>query len=515
MKIERELLERIEMASENGLLDKDGKKALADEFKVPVSQVESLYTFYTDHERRDSICTGLSCMMKRSGGKYSSSEHADLEEESCLGYCDHGPVVRIGMKYYTDGLDSLKEIRESTADFVSEKRTGILEYIKAGGYSSLDILLGSGDSKPVYEMLERTGLKGMGGAGFPVLAKWKSFESTRSNDSVLLVNAHEGEPGTFKDRGILELNPHRVLEGALIAAISNSIKEIVIGLKKEYRNAFESLRTALTELDENYGGAALPDIQIVVVGGTYVTGEETALMEAIEGKRSEPRLRPPFPTEKGLTGVPTLVHNAETLSDIAELMYSGGNSIPKRFCISGDVKSPGVYSAGLGITARNLIENYAKESTETIKAFMPGGLSGGILPAEFLGLELDYDSVRKAKAGLGTGALITISKDNCTVKATGNVMDFFSRESCGKCMPCRYGTTELSNIMREVREGKASAGDLEKAKETAQAMIDGSICALGQAAGKVFLDEVHYFGNEMNEHMNGHCPSGACSNGGD
>lgn len=514
MKISRGLLEKIEDSHDKGNLDQNGKRALAEEYGVPVSYVESLYTFYDGHETRDSVCTGLSCSMKRSGVNYASYMHENLEKESCLGFCDHAPVVRIGGKYYTDSPESLNEIRESTSMFITEKRSGIIEYRRRGGYSVLDTLLESGNTKSVFEMLERTGLKGMGGAGFPVIMKWKSFSSSRTENSVLLVNAHEGEPGTFKDRGILELEPHRVLDGALIAAISNHVTHIVIGLKKEYVNALESLSNALGELMAQYSDTVIPEIQIEAVGGTYVTGEETALMEAIEGRRSEPRLRPPFPTEKGLFGFPTLVHNVETLYEIADLMNSGRNEVKKRFCITGDIKAPGVYSAELGTTARHLIESVGRADPDSVKAFMPGGLSGGILPSEYMDIQLDFDAVRKAQAGLGTGAVIAVSEENCTVKVISNVMDFFSSESCGKCMPCRYGTAELSSIMHSVMDGKPEPGILEKGKETAQAMIDGSICALGQAAGKVFLDELRHFEGEVNEHLNGICSSGACRTGG-
>lgn len=515
MSTEENILDRLESDSRSGLLTEEGKKKIADEYRIPVSKVESLYTFYDHESKVDRICSGLPCSMKRDGGDYESSAHGSLKKESCLGYCNHGPVVKMGGKFMTDGHDKLSEIEESTEEYIEKHFEDISSYRETGGYTALGKLLEHGESGAVHSVIEKAGLKGMGGAGFPVILKWKSFGENRRDDAILLVNAHEGEPGTYKDRSILELNPHRMLEGALIAAVSNGIKKIVIGLKKEYEHGYNSLRTALAELKKDFGDQKLPEIRIEVVRGSYVTGEETALMEGIEGERSEPRLRPPFPTERGLYGVPTLVHNVETLCAISGLLREDSDGITKRFCVSGDVNSPGVYDAKLGITVRDLLDKHADGSKGNIKAFLPGGLSGGILPGTQSDLKLDFESVRGAGAGLGTGALIAVSDENCTVNVMSNIMNFFSDESCGKCMPCRYGTSELRKVMSSVRDGNATVNDLETAEETARAMIDGSICALGQAAGKMFLDEIKYFGEEIRQHMDAGCPNGICGTGGD
>lgn len=515
MNTEENILSRIESDSENGSLSKEGKKQIAEDFRVPVSKVESLFTFYDNDSKTNRMCSGLSCSMKRNAGKYASSGQGEFKEESCLGYCDHGPVVKINGKFMRDGPDALTEIEESRSEYVAANYENISLYKKNGGYDAFRKVLASHDGKAVLSVIEKSNLKGMGGAGFPVIIKWKSFKENRTENSLLLVNAHEGEPGTFKDRSILELNPHKMLEGALITALSNDINRIVIGLKKEYANAFVSLKSAVEEARKEFGEDKIPEIKISVVPGSYVTGEETALMEGIEGERSEPRLRPPFPTERGLYGVPTLVHNVETLCAISNLLHDDSGNIAKRFCVSGDVENPGLYTTELGVTVRELVNSYGKGNADKLKAFLPGGLSGGILPGTEVDLNLDFDSVRKAGAGMGTGALIAISDQNCTVNVMTNIMDFFSRESCGKCMPCRFGTSELKRVMGEIRSGRATANDLEMAEDTARAMMDGSICALGQAAGKMFLDEVKYFGNEIRQHLDSGCPAGICNNGGE
>ncbi len=514
MRVDGRIIERIEEDSVKGPLTAAQKQIIARDFNVPVSRVESLYTFYSPGNGENRICTGLSCKMKRRSVTYASSSLQDMKEESCLGYCDHAPVLKVGGKFVTDGEKGMAEIEESKEEYVTARRETLPVYIERGGYSGLEKILDGEDPASLTRILEKVNMRGMGGAGFPVLAKRDSFAQNNHGESILLVNAHEGEPGTFKDRSIMELNPHRVIEGALLCAISNGIPKIVIGLKKEYSLASGSLKNAIGEMKRKFSNVQIPEIEVLEVSGTYVTGEETALMEAIEGARSEPRLRPPFPTERGLYGKPTVVHNVETLAVISDLVRSPEASIVKKYCLSGDVNKPGIYSEKLGVTVKDLLQNHGHTSLDRIKALMPGGLSGGILPGSNLDLKLDFESVRAAGAGLGTGAMIVLSDDSCTVDATRNVMDFFKNESCGKCLPCRYGTVELKDVMHHLSEGTATHDELEKAKETAGAMIDGSICALGQAAGKVFLDELRNFEGEVKDHLDGKCAAGICDSGG-
>ncbi len=512
--IDRKILGRIEDIASSRPVNEEDKADISKKYGIPASQVESVTSFYSQNSHKDKVCTGLPCHLKRNGKPYSRK----LEKSSCLGYCDHGPVVQKGGRYYRINDSGLEEIEESKAKFVDSSVEDIRSYMTRGGYTALEELIGADDDSYVLRKLEQSELKGMGGAGFPAHLKWKSFRKDGRRESYLLVNAHEGEPGTFKDRKIMELFPHTVIEGALIAAFYNSIDRIVIGLKEEYRNAYASLVKAIGELRIKFGegsvASLLPEIEIIRMGGSYVTGEETALMEAIEDRRSEPRLRPPFPTEKGLFGKPTIVHNVETLSLVPDILRNGPENMRKVYCISGDVENPGTASISGGISAKELVSLHGKTDPNSLKAFLPGGLSGGFLPHSRIDTGLDSESLRKAGASLGTGAFIALSDGRCMVDITYEISKFFEKESCGKCAPCRLGTRDIREILARFRNGDGTEDSLASAGETAQAMLDGSICALGQAAGKVFLDSVRHFGNEYKEHISGVCTTGSCAMGG-
>lgn len=507
------LVQRVEQLTDNGVLSEINKRILSKEFKIPLSAVESVATFYSHSAKADKICTGLPCVLKSSLSR-DSVKKENMDEVSCLGYCDHAPVTMIEGKYYTGNDDGISEIMESTVDYVSSMRVGIREYIDSGGYSALYALNRPDGASRIMEKISKSNLRGMGGAGFPAYMKWKSLPEERGSETYLLVNAHEGEPGTFKDRGILELEPHSLLEGAIIASVVNRIDSIIVGMKSEYIVARWSMEKAVEELEATFSRDGMwdmiPEIEIVSLGGSYVTGEETALMEAIEGRRSEPRLRPPFPTVRGLYGKPTLVHNVETLSLIPGIVSSGGESMQKRYCVTGDVKSPGIVTTGLGISARDLLSEKSGTDYNSVKAFMPGGLSGGILPSSELDLKLDNDSLKRSGVGLGTGAFIALSEERCMVDVALSVSRFFEVESCGKCAPCRLGTHALTSILQRISLGKSNNADLDKAREMAGMMLQGSICALGQAAGKMFLDSVLHFSEEYDQHLAGNCPTGVC-----
>lgn len=508
---ERKILGTIEgINSSRSVSDRDMEN-VSSQFNIPVSQVRTVASSYPANKHKDKECVGLPCYLKNNGKPHPGR----LEKVSCLGYCDHGPVVQKAGRYF-HAIDSrLEEIGESTEEYVKENVEDIRAYMTRGGYSALEELIGSDDESYVIRKLEDSDLKGMGGAGFPAHLKWKSFKKDNDDEAYLLVNAHEGEPGTFKDRKIMELFPHTVIEGALITAFYNSIGKIFIGLKEEYENSYRSLASAIGELGIKFGGGLvaglLPEIEIIRMGGSYVTGEETALMESIEDRRSEPRLRPPFPTEKGLYGKPTLIHNVETISLIPEILRNGPDRMQKMYCISGDVRKPGTAMTDAGIPADELISEYAGTEPSSVKAFLPGGLSGGFLTSSQIGTRLDSEGVRKAGASLGTGALIALSKDRCMVDITYEISSFFQKESCGKCAPCRLGTREIVDVLNRIRNGLGTKADMETAQETASAMIDGSICALGQVAGKVYLDSTRLFGDEYRDHVSGVCQTGTCS----
>lgn len=517
------LLRELEhLASEDRLSTRE-MDALARRHNLPPSVVAGLRTFYFPEkdELRDEVCVGLPCALRRSGAGLAEATD-ERAHVSCLGYCAHGPVVRKGGHYYEQVPEGFEELPESTPEYVAAHLEHVDAYRARGGYTTLERYLAAPDPDDLVRRVEAGSVRGMGGAGFPAHVKWKAVRASSDPARVLLVNAHEGEPATFKDREILEREPHRVLEGALLAALAVGAIQVVVGLKSEYENAEWALAEALDELEvlseERWPDITLPRIEVRPVPGPYVTGEETALMEALEGRRGEPRLRPPFPAEFGLNGRPTLVQNVETLASLPRLLGADAeaaipSSAEKVYCLTGDVAHPGAYRHPLGIRATQLIEKDGGSLPWELKAFLPGGLSGGLLPAAKLDLPLDFESVRREGGGLGTGALIAIGRDRCLVEVLENLSTFFAAESCGKCVPCRLGTAKLERLLTKLRAGRATEGELEEGLALAQLLQETSICALGQVAGKAFADAMKYFPEEMRAHTRGECPAARCEGG--
>ncbi len=516
------LLQDLEALAELETMTPESLAEFARRHEVPLSTVQSLRSFYFPERPRPGteVCTGLPCALRRSGAtlQADSSAEESTPVASCLGYCAQAPVMRRGGRYYRETPGGPQEIEESTRAYVSEHVERLSAYRNRGGYAELVRLAASSDPGSLLRLLETTSLKGMGGAGFPVHLKWKAVLASKDRDRVVVVNAHEGEPGTFKDRLIMEREPHRLLEGALLAALALRAGRVVIALKSEYANARDVLRESLQELAlyaQDAGiHAALPEVALVTVPGPYVTGEETALLEAIEGRRSEPRLRPPYPAEAGLYGQPTLIQNVETLAALPGLLKSGqGGDWPKvvvkDYCLTGDVRRPGAYREPLGIPAADLLARDGGSAAEDLKAFLPGGPSGGILPASKLGATLDFDGIKKEGGGLGTGAVVAIGRDRCIVEVLENIAAFFASESCGKCAPCRLGTAKLQSLMVGLRKGNVTEEMLREAVALASVLQETSLCALGQIAGKAFLDGMKYFPDEMVAHSRGECPARA------
>lgn len=501
---------------------------LARDHRAPPSSVLSLATFYfpPGHEKEASICRGLPCALRANG---TANEGLGMSESaagtaSCLGYCADAPVVRKAGRYFTLASGQPKEIRESTAAWAKAHAQGLAAYRDAGGYGALRRVLAESDRASLLGIIEAAVLRGMGGAGFPVYLKWKAVMSSPRRDRFVVVNAHEGEPGTFKDRLILEREPHRLLEGALIAATVVEAEDVVIALKSEYANARSVLEHSLRELRKESGAMGLdgrlPAVEIRSLIGSYVTGEETALLEALEGRRSEPRSRPPFPAEVGLYGRPTLVQNVETLAAIPTLLGPASEvaapvAVAKYFCLTGDIERPGGYREPLGIRADALIRQRGGSSADGLKAFLPGGLSGGLLPASKLAVELNFEAVRKHGCGLGTGAVVAIGTDRCIVDVLATLGEFFRSESCGKCVPCRLGTVRLSTLYGRLQDGSATEAGLRDGERVARLMQETSLCALGQVAGKPFLDAMGSLREEVVAHVRGECPAGVCHPGGD
>jgi formate dehydrogenase len=349
--------------------------------------------------------------------------------------------------------------------------------------------------------MEDSGLRGLGGAGFPAGRKWR-IVAAEPEPRLMAVNIDEGEPGTFKDRWYLERDPHRFLEGMLIAAWAGGVSEIYIYLRDEYAGCRKILETELRKLKES-PPCALPPIHLRRGAGAYICGEESAMIESIEGKRGMPRLRPPYVAQVGLFGRPTLEHNMETVYWVREIVEKGaqwfaaqgrnGRKGLRSFSVSGRVKKPGVHLAPAGITVKELIQEFCGGMLEghQFYAYLPGGASGGILPAAKGDIPLDFDTLQPHGCFIGSAAIVVLSHKDKASHAALNLMKFFHDESCGQCTPCRVGTAKAVGLMQE---GK---WDRPLLAELSQAMMDASICGLGQAAPNPALSVMKYFPHEV------------------
>jgi formate dehydrogenase len=376
------------------------------------------------------------------------------------------------------------------------------EYRKNGGYDiAIECLNGTRDAESLIKTMENSGLRGLGGAGFPSGRKWRIVRGEKG-PRVMAVNIDEGEPGTFKDRYYLERDPHRFLEGVIIAAWTVQISEVYIYLRDEYAGVRAILEKEIKALQAN-PPCPLPPIFLRRGAGAYICGEESAMIESIEGKRGMPRLRPPYVAQVGLFGYPTLEHNMETLYWVRDILEKGadwfaghgrnGRKGLRSFSVSGRVKKPGVHLAPAGITVKELIAEYCGGMLpgHQFYGYLPGGASGGILPASMSDIPLDFDTLNPYGCFIGSAAVIIFSDKDKARGAARNVMKFFSEESCGQCTPCRVGTAKALQLMEAP---KWNRGLLE---ELSGAMADASICGLGQAAPNPIRTVMKYFPKEV------------------
>jgi formate dehydrogenase len=380
---------------------------------------------------------------------------------------------------------------------------GLDAYRAQGGYRLLrECRDGTRDAEGLIATLEQAGLRGLGGAGFVVGRKWRIVRAQPA-PRLLAVNIDEGEPGTFKDRWYLERDPHRFIEGLLIAAWAVGVEAIWIYLRDEYPGCRELLAGELARLRADPPPAGLPPIELRRGAGAYVCGEESAMIESIEGRRGLPRLRPPYVAERGLFGRPTLVHNFETLFWVTEIVERGaawfaaqgrrGRQGLRSFSVSGRVAQPGVKRAPAGITLRELIDEYCGGMLpgHELYAYLPGGASGGILPARLADLPLDFDTLQPHGCFIGSAAVIVLSQQDRAADAARNAMRFFAHESCGQCTPCRAGTAKAVALMAQ------PVWDAPLLAELGQVMRDASICGLGQAAPNVVDGVLAHFAHEV------------------
>jgi formate dehydrogenase len=432
------------------------------------------------------------------------SGKARVQKVPCVGRCQHAPVAVVGQNPIDRANpESVKaavannEIKAKVANYI-----GFEQYKAGGGYQTLaQVLEGKIDSESIIQKLENSGLRGLGGAGFPAGRKWrivKGFKGPR----FMAVNIDEGEPGTFKDRHYLEQDPHRFLEGMAIAALTVGCDEIYVYLRDEYAGCREILTREIANL-QNHSGFKLPPIHLRRGAGAYICGEESAMVESIEGKRGMPRLRPPFLAEVGLFGRPTLEHNMETCYWVRDIIEKGpewftsfGRNERKglrSFSVSGRVKNPGVHLAPAGITIRELIDEYCGGMSDghEFYGYFPGGASGGILPATLGDIPLDFDTLNKYGCFIGSAAVIVFSNQDSARSLALNAMKFFEDESCGQCTPCRVGTAKAATLMQE------KTWNRELLEELSSVMVDASICGLGQAAPNPLRCVMKYFPDEL------------------
>ncbi|HTX91610.1 MAG TPA: NADH-quinone oxidoreductase subunit NuoF [Anaerolineales bacterium] len=405
----------------------------------------------------------------------------------------------------------------------------IEEYIADDGYQALSKVLG-GTPMDVINVLEASGLQGRGGAGFPTGRKWRFVAGPKSDKKYVVCNADESEPGTFKDRVILEGDPHSILEALTIAAFTVGADEGFIYVRGEYQLAQRRLEKAILQareyglLGKNIMGTPFSfDIHVHSGAGAYVCGEETALLESIEGKRGEPRSRPPYPTTHGLWGKPTLINNVETLANVPPILLNGAEwyrsfgtaSSPgtKTYTILGNVNFTGLIEVPMGITLREVINIYGRgmKPGSTFKLAQTGGSSGSIIPASLQDTPMDFESFKKAGVSLGSGALLVCDERTCVVDLAVTLMKFFRSESCGKCTPCRVGTDRALRILTSISEGQAQLEDLDTLLKLADEMELASNCGLGQTAAVPIRDTLKNFRAEVEAHIRlGVCPTGVC-----
>lgn len=526
------------------------------------------------------VCSGTNCEMHRSRHLrellVAKLKEAQLDNEikvvetGCFGLCEQGPVITIypeGVLYTRVQPEDIADIvnehlvkgriverllyREGTtgkavqtydkADFYGKQVRVVLrncglidpekieEYIARGGYEALGKTVTEMTPQEVIEEIKNSGLRGRGGAGFPIGLKWQFTASAQGDQKYVICNADEGEPGTFKDRLILEGDPHSVIEGMAICGYAVGASKGFVYIRGEYRQSIERLENAIKQARELgllgssiFGTDFAFDIEVRTGAGAYVCGEETALIESIEGDRGEPRFKPPYPANHGLWGKPTVVNNVETLANIAPIISNGSDWFrgigtenspgTKVFTMVGNINNSGLIEVPMGITLREIIYEIGGgiPNGRKFKLAQTGGTSGGCLSEEHLDIPMDYDSLKEYGSALGSGAMLIVDDSHCVVDIVLNFLSFFKHESCGQCTPCREGTTRLYELVKKFADGTATEKDLALIYRLSRTMEQASLCALGQSAPVPVLSTLRYFRDEWEAHLKGRCPAGVC-----
>lgn len=556
-----------------GFLSDELLEEIAKRLDLNMTQVTETLAYYSMLRREPAgrhhvqVCTNISCMLR--GGKQiyehvqkrlgighkevSPNGTFSLEEVECMGACTGAPAMQVNYDFYEnldpDKVDAILEKlqngqRPAPAPVISgalhdrlpaevpliSKRFGIPNsrkidvYLKNEGYQALEKALKQMTPDQIIDEVKKSNLRGRGGAGFPAGMKWSFVPKDTTKPKYVLANGDESEPGTSKDRPLLEMDPHQLIEGMVIAGRAVGAHRGYIYIRGEYRYIIDIMDAAIAEaysggyLSKNILGSGFDfDLSTHTGAGAYECGEESALMESLEGKRGYPRIRPPFPAVVGLYGCPTVINNVETLSTVPAVIRMGGEAYanlgtPKNggtrlYSISGHVNRPGIYELPLGFPLRRLIEEVAGgvRDGKKVKAVIPGGSSCPLLSAHEIDIPMDYDSVAKAGSMLGSGGTVVIDEDTCMVDVARRIMRFYAHESCGWCIPCREGTTWLRKMLDRFHEGGGRSEDIPLIGELAQNMLGRTFCPLGDAAALPTISIVKKWRNEFEDHLQGKC----------
>jgi len=507
--------------------------------KTPLAEVYGVMDFFTMFHRQPTgetvvrVCTDPACAMagaesifealsQRMAPKNGGTPAITLERSSCLGLCEHAPAMLVGEKQlgHVDAsringrIEELGETpygiiagesRRLTINCGRRRATTLDEYVKGGGYSALKKVLAMRPEQVIAE-IKTSGLVGRGGAAFPTGAKWEGAARAAGEPKYVVCNGDEAEPGTFKDRVLMEEDPHRIIEGMIIAGYAVGAQKGFIFVRGEYPHAYQSMVEAIAEaarygyVGQNVLGSGFTfEIETFRSAGAYVCGEETALFEAIEGKRGFPRAKPPFPTTNGLFNRPTVINNVETLCNVPLILSMGADEYrkigtekstgTKLFCLSGDVAHPGLYEVPFGITLRHLIEDLAGgvRNGHSLQAILFGGAAGAFATAKDLDVRLSFEDLRAVGLPLGSGVITVFDETRDLRDVLLRLARFFADESCGKCYPCQLGTRRQYEIIQRLVDGRLIPGDVERLQDVGWTMTDASLCGLGQTAASAVL----------------------------
>jgi NADH-quinone oxidoreductase subunit F len=546
---------------------------IAGRLELRTVQVEETLEYYSMLHRKPvgkhhvQVCTNVACMLR---GGYDILEQAkkrleighkevtkdgvfSLEEVECIGACTGAPAIQVNYDFYEnltplsfdkiiEDLDAGKKPapvavisgalhpRDPQETPLISRLWGVKDsrkidvYLQHGGYQALEKSLKELTPGAIIDEVKKSNLRGRGGAGFPTGMKWSFVPKDNPKPKYVICNADESEPGTCKDRPLMEMDPHQLIEGMVIAGRAIGANRGFIYIRGEYRYVLDLVETAIEEayqrgyLGKNILGSGFDyDLLIHTGAGAYECGEESALMESLEGKRGYPRIKPPFPAVVGLYGCPTIINNVETLSAVPAIIREGGEAYANRgtpknggtrlLCVAGHVNKPGIYEIPLGMNMKKFIYEMAGgiPNGKKLKAVIPGGSSCPLMTADEIDLPMDYDSVAKAGSMMGSGGMVVMDEDTCMVDMARRIMQFYAHESCGWCIPCREGTIWLRKMLERFHAGLGRSEDIDLIAELSKNMLGRTFCPLGDAAAMPTISIVQKFRSEFEDHLHGRC----------